>query len=78
MTPRDGQPKADQSFDTWKGQGTGCVQNEGLEFDSPDHLRGNMLIHTLNGHAISLVVDDDLPNRATEGLIVCRFMSVDR
>jgi Domain of Unknown Function (DUF1080) len=32
-------------------------------------IRGNMLIHTLNGHVMSVVVDDDLPNRAAEGLI---------
>jgi hypothetical protein len=32
-------------------------------------IRGNTLVHTLNGHVMSLVVDDDLPNRTSEGLI---------
>jgi hypothetical protein len=31
--------------------------------------RGNMLIHALNGHVMSLVVDDDVPNRMSGGLI---------
>lgn len=32
-------------------------------------IRGNTLVHTLNGHVMSVVVDDDLPNRTSEGLI---------
>ena len=46
--------------------------NNGADIDygpRGPQLRGNMLIHTLNGHVMSVVVDDDLPNRAAEGLI---------
>jgi hypothetical protein len=32
-------------------------------------IRGNVLIHLLNGHAMSVVIDDDPPNRKMEGLI---------
>ena len=32
-------------------------------------IRGNTLIHILNGHLMSVVIDDDAPNRALEGLI---------
>jgi len=32
-------------------------------------VRGNILIHNLNGHAMSVTVDDDLPNRTADGLI---------
>ena len=32
-------------------------------------VRGNMMIHILNGHLMSVVVDDDVPNRTFEGLI---------
>jgi hypothetical protein len=32
-------------------------------------VRGNLLIHILNGHIMSEVVDDDIPNRKFEGLI---------
>jgi hypothetical protein len=32
-------------------------------------VRGNMLVHILNGHLMSLVVDDDAPQRTFEGLI---------
>ena len=41
----------------------------------PPHLvgnqlvRGNLLIHSLNGHLMSIVVDDDAPKRTREGLI---------
>src|SRR5262249_37914840 len=31
--------------------------------------RGNMLIHALNGHVMSVVIDDDTPNRTAGGLI---------
>jgi hypothetical protein len=31
--------------------------------------RGNVLIHSLNGHLMSVVVDDDIPNRTTAGLL---------
>ena len=31
--------------------------------------RGNVLMHILNGYVTSLVVDDDEPNRVSEGLI---------
>jgi hypothetical protein len=32
-------------------------------------VRGNMLMHTLNGHVMSIVVDDDTQKRISEGLI---------
>ncbi len=32
-------------------------------------IRGNTLIHILNGHLMSIVIDDDAPNRTFEGLI---------
>lgn len=32
-------------------------------------IRGNTLIHMLNGHLMSVVIDDDAPNRMSEGLI---------
>jgi hypothetical protein len=32
-------------------------------------IRGNTLIHILNGHLMSVVIDDDVANRALEGLI---------
>ena len=32
-------------------------------------VRGNLLIHILNGHIMSEVIDDDTPNRKFEGLI---------
>ncbi len=32
-------------------------------------VRGNILIHILNGHLMSVVIDDDAPHRAFEGLI---------
>jgi Domain of Unknown Function (DUF1080) len=32
-------------------------------------VRGNLLIHVLNGHIMSEVIDDDVPNRKFEGLI---------
>jgi len=32
-------------------------------------IRGNMLIHTINGRLMSAVIDDDAPNRPAEGLI---------
>jgi Domain of Unknown Function (DUF1080) len=32
-------------------------------------VRGNLLIHVLNGHIMSEVIDDDIPNRKFEGLI---------
>jgi hypothetical protein len=31
--------------------------------------RGNVLIHSLNGHVMCVVVDDDIPNRTAGGLI---------
>ena len=31
--------------------------------------RGNVLVHILNGHMMSVVIDDDAPNRTFEGLI---------
>jgi hypothetical protein len=31
--------------------------------------RGNVLIHSLNGHVMCVVVDDDVPNRMASGLI---------
>ena len=30
-------------------------------------VRGNTLIHILNGHVMCVVVDDDAPNRPAEG-----------
>ncbi|HWB85810.1 MAG TPA: DUF1080 domain-containing protein [Bryobacteraceae bacterium] len=32
-------------------------------------IRGNMLIHILNGHVMSMVIDDDAANRRLDGLI---------
>jgi len=32
-------------------------------------VRGNVLIHTMNGHVMSITVDDDVPKRTMEGLI---------
>ena len=32
-------------------------------------VRGNTLIHILNGHLMSVAIDDDAPNRTFEGLI---------
>ena len=32
-------------------------------------VRGNTLIHTLNGRLMCVVIDDDAPNRMSEGLI---------
>jgi len=32
-------------------------------------VRGNMMTHILNGHLMSVVIDDDAPNRMFEGLI---------
>src|SRR2546426_914632 len=32
-------------------------------------VRGNILMHTLNGHVMSIVVDDDAQKRTSEGLI---------
>ncbi len=32
-------------------------------------IRGNVLIHSLNGHVMSITLDDDIPNRTAEGLI---------
>jgi hypothetical protein len=32
-------------------------------------VRGNTLIHTINGRLMSVVIDDDVPNRPAEGLI---------
>ncbi|HVW83161.1 MAG TPA: DUF1080 domain-containing protein [Bryobacteraceae bacterium] len=32
-------------------------------------IRGNVLAHTLNGHVMCVVVDDDAPNRKMDGLI---------
>lgn len=32
-------------------------------------VRGNTLIHTLNGHVMCVVIDDDAPNRPSTGLI---------
>ena len=32
-------------------------------------VRGNIMIHILNGHVMSIVVDDDAPKRTFEGLI---------
>ncbi|MBK5291997.1 MAG: DUF1080 domain-containing protein [Acidobacteriia bacterium] len=32
-------------------------------------IRGNVLIHSLNGHLMSVVIDDDVPHRSSEGLI---------
>ena len=32
-------------------------------------IRGNTLVHILNGHLMSVVIDDDAPNRTFEGLI---------
>ena len=32
-------------------------------------IRANVLIHTLNGHVMSITVDDDAPERTMEGLI---------
>jgi len=31
--------------------------------------RGNVLMHTINGRLMSIVIDDDAPNRPTDGLI---------
>lgn len=32
-------------------------------------IRGNVLAHTINGHLMSVVIDDDAPNRPVDGLI---------
>jgi hypothetical protein len=32
-------------------------------------IRGNVLVHILNGHTMSVVIDDDVPGRMSEGLI---------
>jgi len=32
-------------------------------------VRGNVLMHIFNGHLMSMVIDDDAPNRTSEGLI---------
>ena len=32
-------------------------------------VRGNVLMHNINGHLMSVVIDDDIPNRVTKGLI---------
>ena len=32
-------------------------------------IRGYTLIHTINGHLMSVVIDDDIPNRPADGLI---------
>jgi hypothetical protein len=32
-------------------------------------VRGNMLVHTLNGHVMSITMDDDVAHRTSEGLI---------
>jgi hypothetical protein len=32
-------------------------------------IRGNILIHILNGHLMSMVVDDDVSNRTFTGLL---------
>ena len=32
-------------------------------------IRGNLLIHMLNGRLMSVVIDDDVPNRTFEGLL---------
>jgi hypothetical protein len=32
-------------------------------------IRGNVLIHTINGQIMSVVIDDDVPNRPTDGLV---------
>ena len=32
-------------------------------------VRGNTLTHLLNGRLLSLTIDDDVPNRPTEGWI---------
>ena len=50
-------------------------KNEMAKFISPDwneyHLivRGNVMIHILNGHVMSVVVDDDPKGRAWDGLL---------
>ena len=32
-------------------------------------VRGNILMHNVNGHLMSATIDDDIPNRALKGLI---------
>ncbi|MEP6915596.1 MAG: DUF1080 domain-containing protein, partial [Acidobacteriota bacterium] len=32
-------------------------------------IRGNMLTHIINGQLMTVVIDDDAPNRPTDGLI---------
>jgi hypothetical protein len=32
-------------------------------------VRGNILMHNVNGHMMSVTIDDDIPNRALKGLI---------
>jgi hypothetical protein len=32
-------------------------------------VRGNMLVHTINGRVMSIVIDDDVPNRPSAGLL---------
>jgi Domain of Unknown Function (DUF1080) len=32
-------------------------------------VRGNILMHSVNGHLMSVTIDDDIPNRALKGLI---------
>ena len=31
--------------------------------------RGNILMHSVNGHLMAIVIDDDIPNRTLKGLI---------
>jgi len=44
------------------------VKTEGWN-EYPLIIRGNILTHILNGHVISIVIDDDAKNRRSEGLI---------
>jgi hypothetical protein len=32
-------------------------------------IRGNILMHSVNGRLMSVVIDDDVPNRTMQGLI---------
>ena len=32
-------------------------------------IRGNILMHSVNGHLMSVTIDDDVPNRTLKGLI---------
>ena len=67
--PRHRRPQADRAFDRRRPGGAG--QNRSPATGTRYHLivRGNVLMHILNGHLMCVVIDDDAPNRTFEGLI---------